>query len=213
MTGYSPPEGSRWYDETMSAPAYSGPYDYSPRDYSPRDYTPRDYSSRDYIPSSRGGAPSGNIHSPSEHIFTSGSDPIFDLRNDDVLCGRGAPTNYHQGNQLFRELVAKYQSGYLASRRSEKPEIAMKIVHIIQGRGGRFLKRTKSPGRFGWKEIGEQRAYEKACQALRENAPEIRRRLAAQELAAVSSSDSVSHTDGAGMGERKPGPAGELRRR
>jgi hypothetical protein len=35
-------------------------------------------------------------------------------------------------------------------------------------------------------EIGEQRAYEKACQALREGAPDIRRKLAAQEMAAAA---------------------------
>lgn len=73
----------------------------------------------------------------------------------------------------------------------------MKVVQIINNRGGRFLKRTKMPGRgpsghFCWRNIGEQRSYEKACQALRENAPEIRRRLAAQELASVSSESFVS---------------------
>lgn len=73
----------------------------------------------------------------------------------------------------------------------------MKIVQIVNNRGGRFLKRTKMPGQgpsghFCWRNIGEQRSYEKACQALRENAPEIRRRLAAQELASVSSDSFVS---------------------
>eukprot|EP00977_Amphora_coffeiformis_P014733 scaffold4214_cov172-Amphora_coffeaeformis.AAC.4 len=162
MVGSSPPKGPHWHDGKTLSHSYSGPYDYSPRDYAPRDYSSRDFSSRDHTPSSRGCAHPEHIQAPPEHIFTSSSDPIFDLRNDDVLCGRG----------------------------------------------GRFLKRTKSPGRFGWKEIGEQRAYEKACQALRENAPEIRRRLAAQELAAVSSSDSISQTDGAGTAGRKPGVAG-----
>lgn len=88
----------------------------------------------------------------------------------------------------------------------------MKIVHIVQSRGGRFLKRTKSPGRFGWKEIGEQRAYEKACQALRENAPELRRRLAAQEVAAVSDDSLRLNMDGARAAGRNPGSVGEMRR-
>lgn len=56
-------------------------------------------------------------------------------------------------------------------------------------------------GHFCWKDIGHQRAYEKACQALRENAPEIRRRLVAQELAAVST-DSQSPNEP----DRKMGP-------
>ena len=65
------------------------------------------------------------------------------------------------------------------------------MFRIVRERGGRFLKRTKRPGlgpsgHFAWEDVGDQRAYEKACQALRENAPEIRRRLASQELAAIS---------------------------
>ena len=35
-------------------------------------------------------------------------------------------------------------------------------------------------------DIGEQRAYEKACQALREGAPDVRRQLAAKEVAAAA---------------------------
>lgn len=35
-------------------------------------------------------------------------------------------------------------------------------------------------------DIGDQRAYEKACQALREGQPEIRRKIAAKEIAAAA---------------------------
>jgi hypothetical protein len=35
-------------------------------------------------------------------------------------------------------------------------------------------------------DIGEQRSYEKACQALREGAPDVRRKLAAKEVAAAA---------------------------
>ena len=95
---------------------------------------------------------------------------------------RGAPTNYHQGNELFRELVKEYQGQYLASKRADKPHIATHIVNIIQSRGGRFLRRfkrsgTSSFGHFVWVEVDPQKAYEKACQALREGAPEIRRKM------------------------------------
>lgn len=134
--------------------------------------------------------------------------------NQDVLCGRGAPTHLHVGNQYFRDLVAKYQSLYLASRRADKPQIAMKVVRLINARGGRFLKRVKIErgdlGQFVWKNIGEQRSYEKACQALRENAPELRRRLAAQELASVSS-DSHSQPDTGMMPSKGVGKENEFR--
>jgi hypothetical protein len=154
--------------------------------------------------------------------FCSHHDPFVRIsshstcRDEDVLCGRGAPTNWHPGNQVFKQLVEKYQPSYVASRRSDKPEIAMQLVELIQRRGGRFLKRTKMPGRgptgqhFCWKEIGEQRSYEKACQALRENAPELRRRLASKELAAISM-NSQSH--GGDDADPKMGPAKGKRRR
>lgn len=64
---------------------------------------------------------------------------------------------------------------------------------LIHEQGGRFLKRTKvigvGPGHFAWKDIGEQRAYEKACQALRENAPEVRKQLAVKEMNAVKAEE------------------------
>jgi len=110
---------------------------------------------------------------------------IYDVRGEDVLCGRGAPSNFHPGNQYFRELISSNQVSYLASRRIDKPEISLAIVGKIKARGGRFLKRTKIPGgisgHFCWEDLGEQRAYEKTCQALREGGPEIRRSLAIKE--------------------------------
>jgi hypothetical protein len=121
---------------------------------------------------------------------------IYDVNDHDILCGRGAPTSWHPGNQFFRLLVDKYQSQYIAAKRMDKPEIAMHVVALIRERGGRFLKRTKvvstsssprssspSRGHFAWQDIGEQRSYEKVCQALREGAPEIRKQLAAKEMA------------------------------
>jgi hypothetical protein len=155
---------------------------------------------------------------------------IYDINDHDVLCGRGAPTSWHPGNQFFRLLVDKYQGQYLAAKRMDKPEIAMHVVALVQERGGRFLKRTKvvssssssprrsshpssssspligSRGHFAWQDIGEQRAYEKACQALREGAPEIRKHLASKEaIAAGLHSDprtSTSNSGGHGGGTK-----------
>jgi hypothetical protein len=119
------------------------------------------------------------------------SDYIYDVREADILCGRGAPSQYHPGNLYFRDLVQSHQSSYLAARRIDKPAIASRICEIINERGGRFLKRVKvhgvgPSGHFCWQDIGEQRAYEKACQALREGAPDLRRKLAAKEIAAAA---------------------------
>lgn len=144
---------------------------------------------------------------------------VYDINDHDVLCGRGAPTSWHPGNQFFRLLVDKYQGQYLAAKRMDKPEIAMLVVSLIQERGGRFLKRTKvvsssasprrsthpslsssptsgSRGHFAWQDIGEQRAYEKACQALREGAPEIRKQLASKEAIAAGLHLGATHGGG-----------------
>lgn len=56
-------------------------------------------------------------------------------------------------------------------------------MNIIRFRGGRFLRRCKrngvswERGHFVWVEVDPQKSYEKACQALREGAPELRRKL------------------------------------
>ena len=97
-----------------------------------------------------------------------------------VLSGRGGATNSHSGNRAFRSLVKQHQSDYLKAKKRDKPQVAAVVVEKIREKGGRFLRRyaTKSEGVF-WVEIGDVRAREKTCQALREGAPEIRRRKAA----------------------------------
>jgi hypothetical protein len=134
-------------------------------------------------------APPPVVYVPPTHQYHhhKDHDVIQEVRDEDVLCGRGAPSSWHNGNRQFRQVVSYYQPAYLAARRADKPDIAMRIVHDILGRGGRFLKRTKMhgagpSGHFCWQDIGESRAYEKVCQALREGAPEMRRQmLAAKE--------------------------------
>lgn len=57
--------------------------------------------------------------------------------------------------------------------------MASHIVELIRERGGRFLRKcgeTTAQGNVLWYDIGNDRAREKTCQALREGAPEIRRR-------------------------------------
>jgi hypothetical protein len=104
------------------------------------------------------------------------------LRPNDLVCGRGAPTKFHPGNQRLHELLVKdcYQTSYLCARRSEKPRIAIDLLGAIRSRGGRFVRRSKTIGRsFSWVEIGEKAAYDKVCQYLRDGAPELRRQLLA----------------------------------
>jgi hypothetical protein len=106
---------------------------------------------------------------------------ILELQDHDIVCGRGAPVNWQKGNEFFRDLIAEHQTEYLCSKRCDKPKIATEVMGIIKSNGGRFVRRVKASyrGRFGWEEIAEKRAYEKVCQALREGAPELRRKMLA----------------------------------
>ena len=100
---------------------------------------------------------------------------------------RGGATNSHSGNKKFRALVKEYQERYLKAKKRYKPAVASIIVDLIRDKGGRFLRRydTDPTGQVRWVDIGDDRAREKTCQALRENAPELRRR----QLATSSSSE------------------------
>lgn len=119
---------------------------------------------------------------------------MTELRENDVLSGRGGATNSYRGNRAFRVLVKEYQEQYLKAKKRDKPAVASLIVETIRKRGGRFLRRdtsqfrrrpSRTPDGFDggggsgsmiqWVDIGDERAREKTCQALREGAPELRR--------------------------------------
>jgi len=117
-------------------------------------------------------------HSPPEAV-----EYVTDIKSKDVLSGRGGATNSHSGNRAFRQLVKEFQGRYLDASKKDKPAVASEVVKIIRKRGGRFLdKQGTSPmGHVLYADIGDIRAREKTCQALREGAPEWRRRRKAQE--------------------------------
>ena len=94
---------------------------------------------------------------------------------NDVLSGRGGGTNQHEGNCYFRSLISKNREKYLRARKNDKPDISMTIVQAIRQRNGRFLKKDEESGL--WYEIGDAGAREKTSQALRQRAPEFRRKL------------------------------------
>ncbi|KAL3910350.1 MAG: hypothetical protein SGARI_002167 [Bacillariaceae sp.] len=101
------------------------------------------------------------------------------LQDTDIVVGRGAPTNYHIGNEYFRELVSEYRTTYFCSKRSDKPVIAMKVLDILKERGSRFVKRQKGGTLVGasWVVVSNKLAYEKVCAALREGTPEVQQRF------------------------------------
>jgi len=121
--------------------------------------------------------------------------PYSEITPNDVLCGRGGSINTHVGNERFRRIVESKKRIYLTARfKREKRLIAASIVEEIHALKppGRFLTKIRSSknddngdkkakkGKAqeqGWYEVEDEKARDKTSQALRENAPEIRKEM------------------------------------
>jgi len=111
---------------------------------------------------------------------------------NDCLMGRGGGTNHHPGNKRFRAMTESKKPKYLASKRLDKPIVAMEIIHEwrMLDPPGRFLKqdgRTKL-----WYDVGDQKAREKTSQALREK---IAYSMVGEEGVVVEQSTGVKELD------------------
>lgn len=105
--------------------------------------------------------------------------PLFEIKEPhehDVLYGRGGGTNHHPGNKRYRKMVEDRKLDYVNSKRLDKPLVALAIIKEWRGQlpPGRFLKLDEKTGL--WLDVGDKKAREKTSQALREKAPEIRRK-------------------------------------
>jgi hypothetical protein len=101
---------------------------------------------------------------------------IREPHDHDVLFGRGGGTNHHPGNKDYRKTVEDRKFDYVVSKRLEKPLVSLEIIR--QRRAlvppGRFLKLDEKSGL--WNDVGDKKAREKTSQALREKAPELRKK-------------------------------------
>lgn len=98
---------------------------------------------------------------------------------NDVLSGRipGVPT--HPGNEYYRYLVRLNKVHYVSSSPSEKKNIITFIMHRILNKlpPGRFLKASSKDGKIKYSAMSAAEAKRKIGQALRENAPRLRKEL------------------------------------
>lgn len=70
---------------------------------------------------------------------------VLKLGPNDVLVGRGAPSNANEGNKRFRELVKQRKLEYTnTKKRQTKDQIAKEIVETIATRDGQFLRKLES---------------------------------------------------------------------
>ena len=91
-----------------------------------------------------------------------------DIRDDDILGGRGGLSNHHVGNKWFRQIVAKMKSMYRGTgAKTDKTALSRAIVEYVHAKKGRFLIR-KPVGQDGWRTMTTKEARKKTSQALRE---------------------------------------------
>merc|ERR1712151_390764 len=102
--------------------------------------------------------------------------------NNDVLNGRGKSTHAWQGNIYYRDLIQYHKLEYIVATPEEQKNIASRIISTIRGLNpsGRFLEMNK--GSCTWCDIGDEKAFFKVRQALREGAPELRQQITPNEF-------------------------------
>eukprot|EP00980_Cylindrotheca_fusiformis_P017568 scaffold5516_cov105-Cylindrotheca_fusiformis.AAC.2 len=87
--------------------------------------------------------------------------------NNDVLWGRGKQIYWHPGNRVLRELVETYEDEYNGLSRDDKTKLTHRIVSVVHGFSGRFLKPDKESGM--WMEVSDSEAREKVAHRFRRN--------------------------------------------
>ena len=106
---------------------------------------------------------------------------IRTAENEDILSGRGAGINAHPGNAFFRKLIQSNQQRYANADPAEKKRI-IKEIHKIALSHGRFLKHDLENDAYI--ELTFEESRKKTAQALRENAPSIKKQLQVEETTA-----------------------------
>lgn len=71
------------------------------------------------------------------------------------------------GNKIFRSMVAFHREAYQAAEKSERSKVASTMVRTVRSTNppGRFLKKGEDGH---WVDIGDEKASDKACQAMKD---------------------------------------------
>jgi hypothetical protein len=89
---------------------------------------------------------------------------IYDPLVNDVLLGRGKPTQDRPGNVRFRDMLDKNMDKYEQGEKGAKGIVSAYIIHIVKEEGGRFLKELEDGG---WVEVDDATARAKVNHAFR----------------------------------------------
>jgi hypothetical protein len=92
---------------------------------------------------------------------------VDDVKDNDILCGRGGKSNHHPGNKKYRLVVSRMKMNYRRmGSKMLKTDLSRAIVEHVYGYGGRFLKYDKDTSRYAV--LSSAEARKKTSQALRE---------------------------------------------
>jgi hypothetical protein len=95
--------------------------------------------------------------------------PQEEIRDDDILSGRGGISNHHVDNtKRFRQIVADMkENNRKTGVKTDKTALSKGIVQYVYTNGGwRLVK--KGEGQVGWRTMTMAEARKKTSQALRE---------------------------------------------
>jgi hypothetical protein len=124
---------------------------------------------RDFALSRRVPASSTSVQSSDSEESSSNEEKLRELERlgvnpPDVLCGRDKFSHIHPGNSRYRIVIEGHRAAYQsAPSRDHKTQITIRIVKMVRGYGGRFLKLEGS----NWVDVGDMYAREKVSHALR----------------------------------------------
>ena len=91
---------------------------------------------------------------------------VPEIRDLDIIAGRGGKSNHHYGNKRYRQVVSEMKMMYRSTEaKTVKTDLSRAIVDHVCGYGGRFVKKDDS-GRYYL--LTKSEARKKTSQALRE---------------------------------------------
>lgn len=134
----------------------------------------------DHPEKNQGATTSADISVPSSADVTGTIKGYVKIHAHDILSGRGNGANQHSGNIYFRNLISNFKRKYVLSEPAIKKQITNQVLNIVQGRDppGRFLRQEVKSGE--WIQLDRETALRKTAQALREKAPELKKRVLAE---------------------------------
>lgn len=91
------------------------------------------------------------------------------LKDFDVLCGRGATYENHPGNIMYRNLLKTKKEAYMTCAQSRRSKIAQNVAAAVYKKGGRFLSQSNETGK--WSCMEDRWIMKKIQQALSEIHP------------------------------------------